>query len=136
MKRGYITRVGKLELRVLRDRNGRRSRSSDSPLTLPIFLNLAGTAPRIGTLSHLDVSGCREHGFQGRFSAVGVVFFRIERVLSLPVVGCRSSMRECDHGNWLPWIEANLKFNRVTAWEYMRCFHKRDELSNVSPTKH
>src|SRR5271166_5351799 len=44
--------------------------------------------------------------------------------------------RECGHGNWIPWIEANLKFSRVTAFKYMRCYYQRERLSNVKGTKH
>jgi hypothetical protein len=32
------------------------------------------------------------------------------------------------HGEWIPWIEANLTFDRRTATNYMRLFEKRDEL--------
>lgn len=32
------------------------------------------------------------------------------------------------HGEWLPWISANLTFDRRTATNYMRLFEKRDQL--------
>ena len=32
---------------------------------------------------------------------------------------------ECGHGNWLPWVKANLKFSIATAQECMRCFDNR-----------
>jgi hypothetical protein len=39
---------------------------------------------------------------------------------------------KCDHGNWLPWIEANLNFDPRTAQRYMRVFENRDRLKNDS----
>jgi hypothetical protein len=36
-----------------------------------------------------------------------------------------------EHGEWIPWIEENLEFNRKQASAYMRAYDKRDELSNV-----
>jgi hypothetical protein len=32
------------------------------------------------------------------------------------------------HGEWLPWIAANLTFDRRTVTNYMRLFEKRDQL--------
>jgi ParB family chromosome partitioning protein len=32
------------------------------------------------------------------------------------------------HGEWLPWIEKNLPFDRVTAFRYMRVYERRTEL--------
>jgi hypothetical protein len=32
------------------------------------------------------------------------------------------------HGEWLPWIEENLPFDRATAANYMRLFDRREEL--------
>ena len=37
--------------------------------------------------------------------------------------------KECGHGNWLPWIEANLEFSIATAQEYMRCFDNKSLLN-------
>jgi hypothetical protein len=34
------------------------------------------------------------------------------------------------HGEWLPWIEANLSFSNKTAERYMECYAHRDALSN------
>jgi len=39
------------------------------------------------------------------------------------------------HGEWLPWIEANLVFDRMTAARYMRVFDRRQEL-NVTGVLH
>lgn len=41
---------------------------------------------------------------------------------------------ECKHGEWLPWIKANLQFDRRTAGKYMSCFEKREELPNCPLT--
>jgi hypothetical protein len=32
------------------------------------------------------------------------------------------------HGEWLPWIEKNLPFDRMTAARYMRVFDRREEI--------
>lgn len=32
------------------------------------------------------------------------------------------------HGEWLPWIEQNLPFDRATAANYMRVYDRREEL--------
>jgi N6-adenosine-specific RNA methylase IME4 len=32
------------------------------------------------------------------------------------------------HGNWLPWLEQNIAFTRATAANYMRVFHRREEI--------
>ena len=37
---------------------------------------------------------------------------------------------ECGHGNWLPWIKANLSFSEETANRYMRCFYNRGQLNS------
>src|SRR5258708_12355795 len=34
------------------------------------------------------------------------------------------------HGQWLPWIEANLEFTNQTAGNYMRLFENRDKLQS------
>src|SRR5271166_6081333 len=33
-----------------------------------------------------------------------------------------------NHGEWLPWIEANLEFHFNTAARYMKVYQRRDEL--------
>jgi len=33
-----------------------------------------------------------------------------------------------DHGEWLPWLKANVQFSARTAEKYMRCYERRDEL--------
>lgn len=37
------------------------------------------------------------------------------------------------HGEWLPWLEQKVQFNRVTAWKFMKA---AKEFSNVSAIKH
>jgi hypothetical protein len=37
------------------------------------------------------------------------------------------------HGEWIPWVEANLDFGRVQAWKYMRAYDRREMFS---PTEH
>src|SRR5258708_348920 len=34
------------------------------------------------------------------------------------------------HGQWLPWVEANLEFTNQTAGNYMRVFENRDKLQS------
>jgi hypothetical protein len=34
-----------------------------------------------------------------------------------------------EHGQWLPWLNANVSFHQTQANRYMRCFEKRDKLS-------
>ena len=45
---------------------------------------------------------------------------------------------ECDHGEWIPWIEANLSFDRTMAARYTRCYHNRARLEvlNVDSSPH
>ena len=38
----------------------------------------------------------------------------------------------CGHGNWLPWIKANLKFTDKSAERYMKAFDKRSKFDTVS----
>src|SRR6266404_1444826 len=33
---------------------------------------------------------------------------------------------KCKHGEWLPWIEANIQFTDRTARNYMRVYERRD----------
>jgi len=40
-----------------------------------------------------------------------------------------------NHGEWIPWIEANLPFGRSQAWRYMRCYEQRHE-TNVASKQH
>src|SRR5262249_34938236 len=40
---------------------------------------------------------------------------------------------QLSHGEWIPWGEANLKFNRSQAWKYMRAYDRREMFS---PTEH
>jgi hypothetical protein len=35
------------------------------------------------------------------------------------------------HGEWLPWIDANLPFSRQTADNYRRCYEDKDKLLSV-----
>jgi Protein of unknown function (DUF3102) len=35
------------------------------------------------------------------------------------------------HGEWLPWLEANVLFEQKTAWRYMKCYEHRDKLGSV-----
>lgn len=39
---------------------------------------------------------------------------------------------ELKHGQWLPWVRANLTFSDDTARNYMRVFSRRDEIPNSS----
>jgi hypothetical protein len=34
---------------------------------------------------------------------------------------------ECGHGNFIPWVESNCDFTRMTAFKYMRLFDYRDK---------
>jgi Protein of unknown function (DUF3102)/DNA N-6-adenine-methyltransferase (Dam) len=38
------------------------------------------------------------------------------------------------HGDWLPWLEANIQFSRYTAANYMRVYDRREELKCVTIT--
>jgi hypothetical protein len=38
---------------------------------------------------------------------------------------------ELKHGEWLPWVEANLNFDRRTATNYMRLFDKWETVSHL-----
>jgi hypothetical protein len=35
------------------------------------------------------------------------------------------------HGEWLPWLKANIKFDQKTAHNYRRIYKHRDKLGNV-----
>jgi hypothetical protein len=37
---------------------------------------------------------------------------------------------ECGHGNWLPWLEANIHFSQRTAHNYMSVYERRGELES------
>lgn len=38
---------------------------------------------------------------------------------------------EVRHGQWLPWIKANLPFSARTVQDYLRFYARRDELKSV-----
>jgi hypothetical protein len=40
-----------------------------------------------------------------------------------------------EHGYWLPWLEANVRFTEPTAANYMRCFENRDVLEAAVKVK-
>ncbi len=44
--------------------------------------------------------------------------------------------KELPHGSFLPWIESNLPFSRMTANKYLRLFDSRDKLPNVNSGLH
>jgi len=35
---------------------------------------------------------------------------------------------DLDHGEWLPWLKANVQFSQQTASIYVRCFERREEI--------
>lgn len=39
---------------------------------------------------------------------------------------------ECNHGEWLPWLKANVKFSERTARNYMRLYSRRDEIKSAT----
>lgn len=40
-----------------------------------------------------------------------------------------------EHGQWIPWVEENLPFNRTQAWKYMNVFENK-ELPDVHSSEH
>lgn len=44
--------------------------------------------------------------------------------------------KDLPHGQFIPWIESNLPFSRMTANKYMRLFENRDKLPNVNSSLH
>lgn len=44
--------------------------------------------------------------------------------------------KELSHGQFLPWIESNLPFSRMTANKYMRLFENKEKLPNVNSGLH
>lgn len=40
--------------------------------------------------------------------------------------------RRAGHGNWLPWIKANLEFSECTARNYIRVYENRDRLKSAN----
>jgi N6-adenosine-specific RNA methylase IME4 len=43
---------------------------------------------------------------------------------------------QLQHGKWLPWLEANVEFNRQTAANYLRIYTRRLEFENVQGIVH
>lgn len=41
-----------------------------------------------------------------------------------------------NHGEWLPWLEANFSGGQQTAQRYMRLYDRQGELPNTSPVTH
>ena len=37
---------------------------------------------------------------------------------------------ELKHGEWIPWIEGSLPFDKRTAQRYMKCYLEKEELKN------
>lgn len=47
----------------------------------------------------------------------------------------QSQKASLKHGQWLPWVEENLPFDRRTATNYMAVFSKRETVSHLdNPT--
>lgn len=40
--------------------------------------------------------------------------------------------RQTKHGEWLPWLKANISVSQKTAWQYMQLDQRRDELANYT----
>jgi len=38
------------------------------------------------------------------------------------------------HGEWLPWLKKNVPFSQPTAFRYMSCYDRRDELKSAKVT--
>ena len=38
---------------------------------------------------------------------------------------------ELGHGNWLPWLKANIEFDQKTAWNYANLYANRSKLGTV-----
>jgi protein gp37 len=47
----------------------------------------------------------------------------------------RAKKKYGTHGKWIPWLTANMPFNRVQAWKYMNVARKWDQ-ANVHPDEH
>jgi hypothetical protein len=45
-----------------------------------------------------------------------------------------SRVRASRKGKWLAWLKDNAPFSQKTAWRYMECFDRRDELQLVNVT--
>jgi hypothetical protein len=43
-------------------------------------------------------------------------------------------VRASRKGKWLKWLEENAPFSQKTAWRYMECYNRRDELKLVNVT--
>ena len=39
---------------------------------------------------------------------------------------------KCAHGEWIPWIKANLAFNRHLAARYMACYQNRGRATRAA----
>ena len=37
----------------------------------------------------------------------------------------------CKHGEWLPWLKANVQFGQATAYNYQRLYRERGKFTNV-----
>jgi len=43
--------------------------------------------------------------------------------------------RECGHGNWLPWLRANVKFSKSTAENFMNAYKRKSKFPTVGNLK-
>jgi len=41
---------------------------------------------------------------------------------------CRT---KCQHGDWLPWLKANVQMDQKSVWRYMQIFEHREKLGNL-----
>ncbi len=61
---------------------------------------------------------------QGLFKKSALLIFEIGKRLS-------DVKQLLNHGDFIPWIENNLPFNRITAWKFMKvyeCFHAKRKI--------
>jgi hypothetical protein len=36
------------------------------------------------------------------------------------------------HGQWLPWLNNNVPFKQPTAWRYVACYERREQLFKLN----
>ena len=39
--------------------------------------------------------------------------------------------KKCQHGEWLPWLKANVQMDQKSVWRYMQIFEHREKLGNL-----
>lgn len=91
---------------------------------------LLATERATGSLKRGPVVTKGNHGEAPTLSALGLT--KKESAQAQRVGGLLAGIKErLPHGDWIPWIKANLPFDQKTAWNWMELYNRKDKLGMI-----